>query len=334
MIEDFAHIVQEIQARINHPFCHIQEVELPFNSIDINGNSFSVPVSLTQVEGLKAIATPAPYGKDLETLIDPAVRDVLQIDGKIVNFDPALVNEIMRSLLGEMNINVDAIGVEARLYKLLIYGPGGHVLQHRDTEKEKGMFGTMIVQLPVEGGYEGGKLIIEHSGEREEAVFERDSDRQAYAVAFYADCEHSLEEVKRGYRVALVFNLVWNKIPENSYKMMIQKDSMQNVIPLLSPMQGYLEEWKESLRKNDSNSVSRHAIPLSHNKYTKQNLSFTGLKAGDSELAQFLLYLEGLDPIFLVLECKYDVGTPDNSYHGYRGRSPFTIMTSMKVHTA
>ena len=177
----------------------------------------------------------------------------------------------------------------------------------------------MIVQLAVEGGYEGGKLIIEHSGEREEAVFERDSDRQAYAVAFYADCEHSLEEVKRGYRVALVFNLVWNKIPENSYKMMIQKDSMQNVIPLLSPMQGYLEEWKESLRKNDSNSVSRHAIPLSHNKYTKQNLSFTGLKAGDSELARFLLNLEGLE-IFLVLECKHDVGTPDNSYHGYRGR--------------
>ena len=38
--------------------------------------------------------------------------------------------------------------VEAKIYKLLIYKTGGHFKPHTDTEKEKNMFGTLIIQLP------------------------------------------------------------------------------------------------------------------------------------------------------------------------------------------
>lgn len=38
--------------------------------------------------------------------------------------------------------------VEARLYKLLLYQQGGHFSAHQDTEKERGMIGTLVVQLP------------------------------------------------------------------------------------------------------------------------------------------------------------------------------------------
>jgi hypothetical protein len=34
--------------------------------------------------------------------------------------------------------------VEARLYKLLVYESGGHFKIHRDTEKEAGMFATLV----------------------------------------------------------------------------------------------------------------------------------------------------------------------------------------------
>jgi hypothetical protein len=53
----------------------------------------------------------------------------------------------------------ESAGVEARLYKLLIYEPGGHFLAHRDTEKEPGMFATLLICLPVVGGHQ-----VSHGG--------------------------------------------------------------------------------------------------------------------------------------------------------------------------
>ena len=50
--------------------------------------------------------------------------------------------------------------VEAELYKLLVYEPGGFFLEHRDTEKVGGMFATLIVVLPSE--HEGGELVVAH----------------------------------------------------------------------------------------------------------------------------------------------------------------------------
>ena len=55
--------------------------------------------------------------------------------------------------------------VEARLYKLLLYREGGHFAAHKDTEKEAGMLGTLVVQLPCAGGHQGGRLMVRHKGE-------------------------------------------------------------------------------------------------------------------------------------------------------------------------
>ena len=39
-------------------------------------------------------------------------------------------------------------GVDARLYKLLLYEPGSHFKPHRDSEKAAGMFATLTIMLP------------------------------------------------------------------------------------------------------------------------------------------------------------------------------------------
>lgn len=231
-----------------------------------------------------------------------------------VHLQENVFSDTIKDLLGEMNIDVDAIGVEGKLYKLLVYEEHGHFVKHRDTEKEEGMFGTMIVQLPVEGGYEGGSLVVSHEGEEEVVVFQEESHKQAYVVTFYADCEHELKEVTKGYRVALAVNLVWKKLPEQPYKMMIKENSLPYVISTLSEMKGYLNHWKKSLKTGTGQSIF-HAMPLAH-KYTKQNLSFAGLKGEDSELAQFFLNLEGLE-VFLILQCKLEIGSPSYDYDPY-----------------
>jgi hypothetical protein len=54
--------------------------------------------------------------------------------------------------------------IEARLYKLLLYEQGGHFSAHQDTEKERGMVGTLVLQLPCEQGHSRGTLTVRHKG--------------------------------------------------------------------------------------------------------------------------------------------------------------------------
>ena len=52
--------------------------------------------------------------------------------------------------------------VTAGLYKLLLYDAGGFFVSHRDTEKTKGMFGTLVIVLP--SLHRGGELVVRHAG--------------------------------------------------------------------------------------------------------------------------------------------------------------------------
>ncbi|EFJ13616.1 hypothetical protein SELMODRAFT_424216 [Selaginella moellendorffii] len=57
-----------------------------------------------------------------------------------------------------MGLDPRALELDVKLYKLL---PGGHFKFHRDTEKEAGMFATMIVQLPTDRGALGVRQGLE-----------------------------------------------------------------------------------------------------------------------------------------------------------------------------
>ena len=97
--------------------------------------------------------------------------------------------------------------MSAVLYKVLIYEVGDFFLPHRDTEKEKGMFATLIVQLPSR--FSGGELVVRHNGS--ERVYSS-SDQAEFGVRFAAHCadvEHEVKPVTSGRRVAVIYNLVW-----------------------------------------------------------------------------------------------------------------------------
>ncbi|POM68491.1 LOW QUALITY PROTEIN: Hypothetical protein PHPALM_15347 [Phytophthora palmivora] len=48
------------------------------------------------------------------------------------------------------------------LYKLLVYGEGGHFIKYQDTDKEDGMIATLVVQPP--SVHEGGDLVVYQNG--------------------------------------------------------------------------------------------------------------------------------------------------------------------------
>jgi len=76
---------------------------------------------------------------------------------------------------------------------------------HKDTEKEKGMFGTLVITLPSD--FEGGELIISHNN-TSKTFIPANPEYGSYYTAFYADCTHEIRPISRGYRLALVYNLV------------------------------------------------------------------------------------------------------------------------------
>lgn len=89
----------------------------------------------------------------------------------------------------------------------LVYEKGGFFLPHRDSEKHDGMVASLIVVLP--NPFEGGELIVRHGADRETLTFaEAAAGTTPCFAALYADCEHEVERVTRGTRIALAYNLV------------------------------------------------------------------------------------------------------------------------------
>lgn len=83
MTERFSEIFERIRNEIDLPFCNHKKLTLPFNSIEVEGiGNISIPISLNEIEELKAVASQAPFGRGFNTLIDPEVRDALQLDGE------------------------------------------------------------------------------------------------------------------------------------------------------------------------------------------------------------------------------------------------------------
>lgn len=86
----------------------------------------------------------------------------VQIAGSWESVLQSAVEEVAQALDISHSANVN--NLEARLYKLLLYEQGGHFSAHQDTEKEKGMIGTLVVQLPCCEGHTGGTLVVRHKG--------------------------------------------------------------------------------------------------------------------------------------------------------------------------
>ena len=189
---------------------------LPLINVDGVEGQLAFPLPPSQCKELIRVAQQAPFGRGEKTIVDTAVRNTWQIDSSCVHLDPALLADIRRVVLprvcSDLGLSLSPTSaassndVEARLYKLLVYETGGMFRPHRDSEKESGMFGTLVVLLPA--AYTGGELVVEHAGQRR--TIDRSGGEQwrgfSYA-AFYADCKHEVREVTSGYRVALTFNL-------------------------------------------------------------------------------------------------------------------------------
>ena len=136
------------------------------------------------------------------------------------------------------------------------------------------MFGTLVIQLPSD--YDGGELRVRHRNE--EQIFNFSGSKgvaDCNYAAFYADCEHELCEVTRGYRLCLVYNLVYS----GDGACPVPIDNSEVVAKVVEDMR----KWEQ-----DDDGPPLMAYILNHS-YCEASLLFGLLKNGDRAKAEVFL---------------------------------------------
>lgn len=282
-------------------------VELPVVRIAVDGvGTLGLPIPAAQARALIERATPAPYGKGDKTLVDPKVRRCWQLPAESVHANDPRWSAALDTITGAALAGLGVTGkVRAELYKLLVYDEGSFFLEHRDTEKSAGMFATLVVVLPSE--HEGGELVVRHQ-DREATLDLSGADVGLVRfAAFYADCLHELRPVRRGYRVALVYNLV---------RRSGRPPSPPDHSATIDQVAAALHTWPEG-----PEAPVKLVVPLAHH-YTPAELSFAALKNEDAAAAAVMTAAcarTGLE-LRLAMVSIEESGAADPVWDGRHGR--------------
>ncbi len=233
------------------------------------------PLNAVQAKEIINVSKKAPFGKGSQTITDTTVRSAWEIDADQLSFHhdawAGFIKEIIADI--KVGLGIEEGEVTASLYKLLLYETDDFFLPHKDSEKEPGMFGTLVIGLP--GSHTGGALHIRFDGREEIVDFSPATSLYKMPfVAFFADCDHEIKPVTSGYRICLVYNLVYasgSKKVESPQFMSPTKD-----------MAALLAKLAVSIEHQPN-------VVLLDNQYTPANFSGANLKHHDKPRAEAML---------------------------------------------
>ena len=158
----------------------------------------------------------------------------------------------------------------------------------------------MILQIPVQGGHEGGGIKVEHLDQIRLFNVSENSDNSWHLTAFYADCDHQLEEVTFGWRLAMVFSLELETPKEPNF--LPQLTNLQTFLDV-SKVRSILMEWNQL-----KDGPKLFALPLEHRYSVLSELNFRGLKGNDRFLYQLIQSIDVVDFRLAQIQ-KYELGT-------------------------
>jgi hypothetical protein len=256
-------------------FISIQSTEFLFPGLEIDGvGEIAYPINEGQAKAIIKVAHKAPFGKGSKTILDHNVRSGWEIDAYNITFNSSRWTKCIDKILSNIkpDLGLEDYTISAHLYKMLIYEKGDFFLPHKDSEKEKGMFGTLIIGLPSK--HTGGELVVSFEGIQEIANFSESSgDYKIDYAAFYADCDHEVKPITSGCRVCLVYNL-------------IQQNSVNKI--KLNSIESYVDKLAGIFTKQRREGNTKPHIVLLGHQYTPENFSESLLKLNDRPKAEVL----------------------------------------------
>jgi hypothetical protein len=264
------------------------------------------PLNKTQIQALISVAHKAPFGKGSETILDSTVRNCWEIDASQIEFEGNNWTNLIDKTIAKIkpDLGIENKKIEAHLYKMLVYEEGDFFLPHKDSEKEKGMFGTLIIGLPSK--HSGGELVLSFDGEEHSVSFADDCANDTFPyVAFYADCQHEIKPTTSGNRVCLVYNLIDLQV-KNTIK-------VTSLLPEIDAIEKLFQSQREQ--------TDMPYVYLLRHQYTPTNFSLEQLKLDDRPVAEVLLKAAEKAGYYakLALVTSYQAGELQVEYTG-RGR--------------
>ena len=154
------------------------------------------------------------------------------------------VQELAQSVAKAMGADYE--NVVAVPYKLILYEPGIHFRERRDTEKVQGMLGTLVVQLPSIYTMESGMPVmrVEHLEHQFDYHFGANMKGDAplsatniFYAANYVGLKQTVNPISSGNRLMLTYNLILSKgeVPQ-----------IPDYRNLRGEMQSVFKQWNDS----------------------------------------------------------------------------------------
>jgi hypothetical protein len=247
--------------------------------LEVDGvGQVALPLLPVQARQLIAIADRAPYGRGPETIVDTSVRRTWQIRPDRVRLGgkhwQASLDRIVALAAERLGVGEP---VTASFYKLLIYDEGSFFVGHRDTEKEPGMFATLVLALPSLSS--GGELVVRHKGREVKLDLASDEPSEMTFAAFYADCVHEVLPITAGCRATLIYNVVRQGKGGTLKAPSYERETARATAPL--------QDWVKSKASPAAETPEKVIYPLEH-AYTPAELDFARLKGADAAAAALL----------------------------------------------
>ncbi|KAF9115039.1 hypothetical protein BGX27_009157 [Mortierella sp. AM989] len=162
------------------------------------------PNDISKVSELVEGCAPLGFETNERTAIDSSYRNCKGMNSE--NFTMSNnYHEIIRRIVTQVaNILKPPKPVYSSLNKICVYGTHRSFKEHVDIPQSN-IFASLVVCLPT--GYEGGMLVVEDS------AYDLSSSNSIKWCAFYSDRKYRIDEVTKGSRVILIYDLLCLEVP-------------------------------------------------------------------------------------------------------------------------
>ncbi|KAI3391104.1 hypothetical protein diail_7955 [Diaporthe ilicicola] len=240
--------------------------------LEVAGSLIPLPLVDRDASTIKSKCEKAPFGRGDNTVVDESVRRTWQLDASLFRCSnpawPAFLDTVLREAVQKLGMPE---GVRASPWKLLLYEEGSFFRPHKDSEKEPGMIGTLVISLPSE--YDGAEVHISHSNRRHVFETSASSKFNLTALAWYSDVTHEVKPLTAGYRLVMTYNLVQQGGPAPSAGVLMNQQAQ---------LKGLLVQSTSPL------ASKKKVIYRLDYKYSESSLSIQNLKGRDAQTSRCL----------------------------------------------
>lgn len=244
----------------------------------------SVPILSEDLVKLKSISEPVHNLKglwEIELQSDIMKKEDSHFAKYLNQTIPLMIDLVLRHLKLSRE-QVHGLSVRPRKLTIMEPGTGTRIYPTNNTPE---VFATMIVQLPFQGGHEGGAIKVTREDQLCSFENSRDSSRLFYYTIFVSNASCQMTELNSGSRVMIIFDLLCSN-PST-----------------LFPSTTYLKDVASILLELSPRGPDRLlAIPLE-----KEEISFSSLAPGTRRLLDLFISMNFLH-VRLALVCHYRMG--------------------------